>query len=76
MKLPSLSIIAAFIPGTAALLVAMSPNFNDQAAAIEQQQELAPQVSHADQSEPDFDDTPTYDIFDVQSSLDAHRNIW
>lgn len=76
MKLPSLSILAAFIPATAARLAAMSPDFNDQAAAIEQQQELPPQVSYADQSEPEFDDTPTYDIFDVQSSLDAHRNIW
>lgn len=76
MKLPSSFILAAFLPATAARLTAASANFNDQAAAVEKITGSAPQIMHEEQSEPEFDDTPSYDIFDVQSSLDAHRNIW
>jgi hypothetical protein len=64
---------ATFFALTTARLASANPDFNAQSAAVEK---LSTTLQLYDEPEPYFDDTPTYDVFEVQSYLDDHRNIW
>ena len=67
--------ILVLVPATARLY--SGPDFNEQAVAVEKlSHDVIQMHSQTSTTTTAKSETLSYDIFDVQSSLDAHRNIW